>query len=239
MKLSFLHNKSLAPILVALSSLVGYTGCKQEKPVDTTKEKEAENIQQTVYDFTDGKIPSDLFYCYSIHNTTFDTLSAGKGCITHATFDAKRDPSAFIGLQTQKYFRKGCTITLECDFEDLGAPLIIICDKFLDFNGHRTYNRRFESVAYKDGVNVWDVRVPDLTQPKVDVTRMAYCQFPIADNERIIMSVTTSDYGMEISANGHQFGVSCPQLPDSFSVGVMACEGICHLYKFTVSEPLK
>ncbi|GEM_PF-5589339 len=234
MKLSNIHAKSLSTVLVALSTLAGYTGCKSEKSVEAP----ATNVRQTVFDFTNGTIPPGLFYCYSIHNTTFDTLSAGKGCITHATFDAARDPSAFIGLQTEQLFAKGCTITLECDFEGLGAPLIPICDKFFDFNGHRTYGRRFESVAYKDGVNVWDVRVPNPTVPEVDVTRMAYCQFPVADNERVVMSVTTSDYGLEVSMNGHHFGVSCPDLPERFSVGAMACEGVCHLYKLIITEPL-
>jgi len=237
MKITYLHANSLTSILMALTTLVGCTA-NQSETSDVPANEPAKDVRTTVYDFTDGTIPTDMFHCYSIHNTTFDTLSAGDGCITHATFDASRDPSAFNGLQTERFFRKGCTITLECDFEGLGAPLIIICDKFFDFNGHRTYNRRFESVAYKDGVNVWDVRVPDTTVAKVDVTRMAYCQFPIADKERVIMSVTTSDYGMEVTANGHHFGVCCPNLPDSFSVGVMTCEGVCHLYKCTVTEPL-
>lgn len=234
MKLSKIHAKSLSSILIALSTVAGYTGCDNNKSAD----KPIANVRQTVFDFTNGTIPPGLFYCYSIHNTTFDTLSAGKGCVTNATFDAERDPSAFIGLQTEQLFQKGCTITIECDFEGLGAPLIPICDKFFDFNGHRTYDRRFEAVAYKDGVNIWDVRIPDMTKPEIDPIRMSYCQFPVADNERVILTVTTSDYGLEVSMNGHHFGVSCPDLPDRFSAGIMACEGICHLYKLTITEPL-
>jgi len=232
MKFSNIRTKSLSIVLAALSTLAGCTACKSGKPVDVP----AANVRQTVFDFTDGTVPSGLFYCYPINCATFDTLSAGKGCITHATFDAARDPGAFIGLQTEQFFAKGCTITLECDFEGQGAPLILLCDKFFDFNGHCTYDRRFEAVAYKDGVNIWDVRVPDPTVPEVDFTCMSYCKFPIADNEHIVMSVTTSDYGLDVSINGHRFGVSCPDLPERFSVGAMTCEGVCHLYKLTVTE---
>ena len=206
------------------------------KPEDGVQPKEESPRETVVYDFTQGNIPDSLFYCYSIHNATFQKLHPGKGCIVNSEFNGSIDSGGYVGLQTTRRFKKGCEVTMECEFEGLGAPLFVMSDDFFDLEGQMRYGRRFEVVAYKDGFNVWDVKVPNKQVKEVAVRKLAYAQFPVADSQHIVLKVKVTDYGLETDMNGKVVGVSCDELPETFSVGVMACEGVCRLYKMTVTQ---
>ena len=154
-------------------------------------------------------------------------------------FNEKIDDFDYIGLAMTEPVTGDCTVSARCSFVSYGAPLIVLSDEVrTDGEGRRRYGAFYEIVSYHAGCNVWRV-VPDRPEPAVpgrsysvfNVTRQ---YFPVPEGTAFEISVRVRGQSAEITVNGNAFFVDLSDLPETYYVGITACEGLDRFYELTV-----
>lgn len=138
----------------------------------------------------------------------------------------------YISMVTREQFGSGTVIETTCAFEGSGAPLIVLGNELNTLeNGSVQYGTHFEVVLYKGGCNIWYIPLVNGMAKAQNVIRL---KTPIAEGKPARLRVEIVGKVFKVSADGHEFEVTCEHLPDHFQVGITACEGICRFYDLTI-----
>ena len=131
----------------------------------------------------------------------------------------------------------GQTVSSAMSFDWRMAPLIVLAEK-LDRSDtdEPTFGEHWEIVLYDEGLNVWHHSVRD---GKPFWYRAAYLNVPFKRNTRYDLEVRVSKTRkgvkeMVVKCGGFEMGYVDNDLPDSFHVGIIGCEGRNRFYDFKV-----
>ena len=194
------------------------------------------------YDFSKGVNEAELFYAYSPQSRTSnkfvlenDYIRNGEMPIADGAERCCHDYE-HISLLTKEKYGVGTTVTLECDFKVMGAPLILFTNDLIEIKGVQSYDRHIEVVVYDEGINVWDiVYAPDKPERRyIMPKKIAFKKFEIPNGSRVTVSAKMLDKALYIVANGEELTVEIPDFYTSCYVGLTACEGINRFYSLKV-----
>lgn len=195
-------------------------------------------MNKTVYKFNSKEIDlSDFDYAYSPHAIGRNRFMMYNDCV--ANFEPEKvEDFSYVSIITKKKYGIGVKATAKCAFEKIGAPLIVFTDDMTDEDGGtKLYGLHFEVVAYEGGCNVWHVVPnPENTARPIKSTKIGFAEFEIQPDELITISVEFMKGKIAVDINGNSFEVENSDIPESFNVGVTACEGPNKFYEFTIEE---
>ena len=148
------------------------------------------------------------------------------------------DPESFdyVSIITKEKFASGTKFSTTCSFGKFGAPLIVFSgDVSENTDGTALYGLHFEVVAYEGGCNIWHIEPwPERVERPIRTQKIAFKEFEIRPDERITITVEVKGKTILANVNGHIITCENEDVPETFHVGVTACEGPNHFYDFTV-----
>ena len=194
------------------------------------------------YNFANGVDENELFYAYSPQSRTSNKFICENGYIRNSEMPieegAKRGYHDYehISLLTKEKYGEGTTITLDCDFKEMGAPLILLTNELISLKGLQSYDRHIEVVVYDKGINVWDiVYAPDKPERRfIAPKKIAFKTFNIENGERVTVSTKILNGALYIECKGEELTVEIPNLDKELYVGLTACEGINKFYSLKI-----
>lgn len=143
----------------------------------------------------------------------------------------------YISIVTKEKYGDGVTIRVKCSFDKFGAPLIVFTDDYKQLeDGGYQYGLHFEVVAYEKGCNVWHIVPGKDKKNLIDVTKVDFREFTIADKSIIDMEVIIKDKKLFIRVNDETFVAEHRDIPKQMHVGITACEGVNQFYEFEVES---
>lgn len=135
-----------------------------------------------------------------------------------------------ISLLTPEKFGPGATISARCAFQELGAPLLVLCPWMeQDARGVSRYGDYIEVVLWKNGVNVWRMWMKD---GEVTWKQLLGVDFPVSEGDIHTLCVTVGTDTLQITADDRKILLAVEDLYPSFHVGLNACKGINRFYAF-------
>ena len=137
-----------------------------------------------------------------------------------------------VSLMTRKPYSVGATITMHCSFEGLGCPEIMIIEDLEDCNGTMRYGAGFEIALYENGFNVWRHYCENR---QCSWHQRLGVEYPVADNTIHTLTARILENMLEITLNGQKTLLHTPDLPETFYLGVTACEGIARIYDLEIN----
>ena len=183
-------------------------------------------------------VNEDFFYVLSLITKSNTVFRAERDCIANSYNDQLGEWD-YISILTKEKYPQGTTFSTRCSFESYGAPLLVFSDDITRAeNGRNYYGLHFEIVAYEQGCNVWKI-TPDQHAPNdlpIRMDRIGFLEFPISDGSIIDLSVQVKDGAIHVRINGREFSVTDPDLPQTFHVGLTACEGVNRFYDFQINS---
>ena len=139
-----------------------------------------------------------------------------------------------ISLITPKTYTPGVTVTARCGFEGLGCPeIILVPEPEICPDGATRYGACFEIVLYKNGINVWRHYRENGECSWVQRLGVAY---PVAENEIHTLKLQVEKDQFIIWLNGQKNILHTEDIPETFHIGLTACEGIARLYDLKIEE---
>lgn len=176
----------------------------------------------------------DLTYAYSFRFEKTPTFIQRTDCIENC-----KNPEAVYGydnisLITAKKYNASTIVTTRCSFEELGAPLIVIADKlYTDSRSVIRYGDYLEVVLYKDGVNVWRMKMND---GKVTWKKLMGVEFPVSTGDIHTLSVKINADTLVIEADDKKMDLYVENMYPSYHLGINACEGINRFYDLKIER---
>ncbi|MBE6883452.1 MAG: hypothetical protein E7487_02475 [Ruminococcaceae bacterium] len=149
------------------------------------------------------------------------------------------DPDApggfeWISLMSKQAYTKGSKITVNCEFEHFGAPLIVIAENFdTDDRGVLRCGNYFEIVLWEKGVNVWRIYRKNGENSWKKVMAVT---FPVKEGEKHTLSAEVTDIGIQMEVGELKFFLRVDDMYESFHLGLTACEGINRFYGMTIEQ---
>ncbi len=192
------------------------------------------------FSFAKGEWSFDtLPMTYSFATKDFPPVRQERDCIS-AGYNEKIGDFDYIGVCMTEKVSVGATVSGRCSFLELGAPLLVLADGVrIDENGNRRYTAVHEIVAYQGGCNVWRL-LPDFdpNAPEVGYTIKSLTQqhFDVEEDKIVTLTVRTLHGKLDISLDDYRFTVDTPELPESFYVGLILCEGENKFYDLKIEN---
>ena len=194
------------------------------------------------YCFNEGVNEQEFFYAWSPQSRVDCKFSNGNGFIVNKAMpvedESKRTYNDYehISILTKKKYGVGVTVTLECDFEVFGAPLLLFTNDLMTLNGKQSYDRHVEIVGYEEGFNVWDITyLPNRPDKRfIAPIKIAFKKFKIQNEERIFITAKILEDGLLVTVNGESLKVEIENMPQQAYVGLTACEGINRFYSLEI-----
>lgn len=186
----------------------------------------------------DTDLEKDFSYISSLNPTFIKTdkrFIPEENCIRNEFNDSINDYD-YISIVTKKKYRKGARLTTRCDFKGYGAPIISITDdcRYYD-NGDMYYGLHFETVAYSLGCNIWQIiPLPEGSKEPIENRKIANLPFEIGQEEPVEITIEVLDKKIVANINGRTIIAESDDIPDTFHVGLTACEGINKFYDFVI-----
>ena len=133
---------------------------------------------------------NDFRYVYSPVAISRKTFIEEDNCLVNS-FNEESLKYDYVSLAHKNRFTVGDRATLECSFDNFGAPLITLANCIYDDGKNLMYSDHYEVVAYEDGCNVWYVRrAPDGSELPFISENCLSLYFPIKAGDKISMSVS-------------------------------------------------
>ena len=191
------------------------------------------------YHFGTGmELEKDFFYVSSLITKSNTVFRTEKNCIANS-YNEQLGEWDYISILTKEKYPQGTILSTKCLVESYGAPLIVFSDDITCAeDGRNYYGVHFEIVAYEQGCNVWKI-TPDEHAPNdlpIRMDRIGFLEFPIEGGSIIDLSVWVSGGAIHVRINGNEFSVADPDLPQTFHVGLTACEGVNRFYDFQIIQ---
>ncbi len=189
-------------------------------------------MQKNIFKEEEGM--KNLFPAYTFRYTNSPEITKENDYIT--TRINKEHPEGFdnFSLLSEKKYKVGVKATINCEFEGLGCPEIILvneaekCD-----DGVMRYGACFEIVLYKDGVNVWRHYREN---GKCSWHKRLGVNFNVTENEKHKLSLEVCENYFNIDVDGQTSSLRVDDIFDDFHIGLTACEGIARIYDFTIND---
>lgn len=183
--------------------------------------------------FKKGEWENKLEYAYTSRYEAFPQFVQEKDCVVNQKNDVNNYGFDNVTLVTKEKYEEGTTVTAECSFDVMGAPLILITDGLYEENGKLRFGDYYEVVLYEDGINVWQMYMEDST---VKWNKLLGVAFKVSEKEKHTFSVKLLKQAFEITCGEEKIWLRVPDLPKSVNLGITACEGINRFYGFSVTE---
>jgi hypothetical protein len=200
-----------------------------------------EVISMKKYNFSAKELDlSDFFHAYAPVAKTYEEFVSCENSINNHTDGNSKHSDIFaypfMTLLTREKFGSGVSFSTKCSFEHFGAPLLVIVeDAPADENGIHKYGEYYEVVAYDKGLNIWKVLPwPERVERPIKAQLLGKVEFPIADGDIAEVNMKIEGKSIIGTVNGHTLKVDCDTIPDSFHIGLTACEGYNDFYEFTI-----
>lgn len=181
-------------------------------------------------DFKDG-IPKDvLFYCYSPQAKCEGVFVREDDCIKNE-YNATIGDYEYTTLMFKERVGVGASVTIECDFERRGAPLIVLSDVIEKRGNSLYYGEHFESVAFEEGFNVWYNRLaPEGSKKPLISEKLHHEPIPTPNRSRVTLTVELLPSAIRTVMNGVEVVTHHEAIPEKCYFGITACEGINRIY---------
>lgn len=177
-----------------------------------------------------------LTQAYSYRFTETPDFTQADDHITTAINPMHREGFDNISLLSKDRYTHGVRATLQCSFEGLGCPEIILVEKAeLCSDQAVRYGACFEIVLWKNGVNVWRHYMDETTHQCSWHKRLGFTA-PIEENRIHELSVEIIKNYIVFSVDGISIKLRTEDLPERFYIGTTACEGIVRLYKMCIEQ---
>jgi len=150
----------------------------------------------------------------------------------------KRAGETYTSMIINKKFSGNLKVSCQMSFEHRMAPGIIIAfDPVKDGKGRSEYREHFEIILYDKGINVWHHFFVDGKQQWRKKAFLDADYKPSTKYNLIVtLSYTARGPVMKLEADGKVFGYIEDGLPKEFYLGLVACEGVNHIYDFKVTK---
>lgn len=176
------------------------------------------------YDFTKG-ISDDFFYVVSPATKAFKEWTICKDGIKNSYNEDICDFD-YISMVTKEKQKKGTKLKARCSFESFGAPLIVFSDDIKEVDGKMTYGLHFEIVAYENGINIWSIiPYPPRVEKPVKPTKIGSLEFEVDAKKMHDLEVEIEKGKITATLCKKTVIAECDEIPESFHVGITACEG--------------
>ena len=188
------------------------------------------------YDFSNGKWSmDDFFFCYSPLWKSRKEFLQEENSITNNYDDGKPH---YISILTKEKYKTGVHLRAKCSFQSFGAPLIVISgDVSPNEAGEMQYGLHFEAVAWYKGLNVWRVIPwPERVVRPIHSTLIGTDDFTIENDAVVEIDVVVREKELYVGIDGHYITVPHDEIPETFHVGITACEGFNRFYEFSIEE---
>jgi len=182
--------------------------------------------------FNEGKLNNNLQYVYSYACKEYKTFRFEKDCAVNEKGNGLNGYQ-YISLVTKKKYAVGTKVRTQCLFEAFGAPLIVLTNEIEDAEGKKFFGLHFEIVAYEDGCNIWHISKGKDDKPTNPVL-IASSNFKIENGRIFDISVEILNKKIVADINGNRIEVEHVDIPETFHVGITACEGINRFYELLV-----
>ena len=180
-------------------------------------------------------VSDDFMYVYSPICKEYKKFITEDDCIRNSYNEGLQDWD-YISIVTKEKYSAGTTVTTKCSFDKFGAPLIVFTDDiFEDEKGIPTYGHHYEIVAYEEGINIWSiVPWPDRVERPIKPTKIAFLQFPVEADTLLDLEVIIEKGKITAKMCGQVVEVEDSEIPESFHVGITACEGVNKFTELTI-----
>ena len=173
---------------------------------------------------------------YSFRFTETPDFTQYSDCISTAVNKNHREGFDNISLLSKEKYTKGVKAKLRCAFDGLGCPEIIIVERADNCeDGAVRYGACFEVVLWKNGVNVWRHYMDDEDHRCYWHKRLGLTM-PVAEKDIHDLEVEIIENYILFSVDGVGIKLRTEDLPESFHVGITACEGIARLYEMQIEQ---
>ena len=103
--------------------------------------------------------------------------------------------------------------------------------------GEMQYGLHFEAVAWYKGLNVWRVIPwPEREVRPIHSTLIGTDAFTIENDAITEIDVVVREKELYVDIDGHYITVPHDEIPETFHVGITACEGFNRFYEFSIEE---
>ena len=182
--------------------------------------------------FTKGNWEDKLDYAYTTRLAYIPKLIQEEKCVRNSIDERSFDGYDYTTVITKKMYGKDSLFTLECEFDNFGAPLFTFTDKiWRDENGIIRYSDCFEVVLWEKGINVWKLYEEE---KKIKALNLFSSEFSVKAKEIHSMQFKILEKRIDIYVGGRKYSLYISDLPSEMYVGVTACEAINHLYSFSI-----
>ena len=184
-------------------------------------------------DFSKGKWTEDrIMTAYTFRFTENPSFTQEADHIRSAVNPEHPEGFDNISLLTRETYTVGTTVTARCGFEGTGCPEIILVEQpELCVDGVVRYGACFEIVLYRNGINVWRhyrERGKCFWHQRLGV------EYPVAEHTVHELRVQVRTNELHIWLNGQKTILHTEDIPETFHVGLTACEGIARLYDLKI-----
>lgn len=182
--------------------------------------------------FKKGEWEDKLEYAYTSRYKETPQFVQAEDCVLNRVSESNNYGYENVTLVTKEKYGEGATVSAECSFDKMGAPLILITDGlYKDESGNLLFGDYYEIVLYEDGINVWQMFMEDKT---VKWNKLLGVFFKVSEKEKKEFSVKLLKQAIEILCGEEKMWLRIPDLPEKANLGITACEGINRFYSFSV-----
>ena len=154
-------------------------------------------------------------------------------CIENGKNPGMADGFDYLSLLSRDKYPLGITVTVRCSFFGNASPLFLISDSLnLCEDGIYRYDKYFEVVIYKGGINVW--RFFREKDGRLSWHKRLGISMPVLEGEIHTVSVKLEESFIVISLDGTAVTLRAEDLFDSFHLGITGCEGVCRFYDMKI-----
>ncbi len=180
---------------------------------------------------------NDFIYVYSPASKAYKEFIQEQSCIVNS-FNEEINDFDYISMVTKGKYTHGVKISTKCSFEKYGAPLIVLTnDISKNLRGESIYGTHFEIVPYENGCNVWKiVSAPERVSRPIISTALVRMEFKVEAKIIIDLGVEVKEKSLLIRVNDTEFQVENNDIPESFQVGITACEGINRFFELVIED---
>ena len=176
----------------------------------------------------------EITYAYSYRFEQTPVFEQLENCVQNCENSDAKYGFDNISLLSRKKYSSHAKIITRCAFEELGAPLIVITDKlYTDERSVVRYGDYLEVVLYREGVNVWRMKMQD---GKVTWKLLMSVTFPVCENTIHTLEVEIEEDMLFIKVDSKKMKLRIDEMYPSYHLGINACEGINRFFDLKIEE---
>lgn len=185
-------------------------------------------------EFKKGKWENHLTYAYTARYEEKPLFVQAEDCVLNRKNEDRQYGYDNVTVVTNKKYGAHTLISVECSFEEEGAPLILLTNGlYKDKNGDLRFGDYYEIVLWKNGINVWQMY---MEESAVKWKKLMGVSFNVAECEKHTFNVELDEKKVRITTGNQDIFLHIADLPKEVNVGITACEGINRFYSLDVEK---